>query len=165
MSGRTNACCARHCQLPQLHRRTAFLKTSSACIVGSRRCRSLGRCCRATRESSRSTSASPTRWCAFGANGCLAVIVEAWSRGPASTNCWPGTHCHRSRFSMATRREGISLVKNRMWEICTSQAQEVEVGSIRFRMGRTLSPLWAEPIPAAVGISTPIRSVWSTGED
>jgi hypothetical protein len=102
MSGRTNACCARHCQLPQLHRRTAFLKTSSACIVGSRRCRSLGRCCRATRESSRSTSASPTRWCAFGANGCLAVIVEAWSRGPASTNCWRGTHCLRSRFSMAT---------------------------------------------------------------
>ena len=73
-----------------------------------------------------------------GANGRLAVIVEAWSRGPASTNCWPGTHCHRSRFSMATRREGISLVKNRMWEICTSQDQEVEVGSIRFRMGRTL---------------------------
>jgi hypothetical protein len=39
---------------------------------------------------------------------------------------------------MGTRREGISLVKNRMWEICTSQAQEVEVGSIRFRMARTL---------------------------
>src|SRR5262249_53574176 len=45
---------------------------------------------------------SPIKWGACGASGCLGAIVKARSSGPASTNCWPGTHCPQSGSSMAT---------------------------------------------------------------
>jgi hypothetical protein len=93
MSGRANARHARHCLLPQLHRRSAFPKTSQPALT-----RTIGRIDDI-----------------MGLHRGLKTLPVI---GP-----------------MLSRNQGVITLKKR------------------------------EPTSASVGISTPIRSVWSTGRD